>query len=89
MALEWLGPVLACVLPLCVGAERPEVFFQAHRGGMNEVPENTLAAFDHAWAIILVTPLLNILVTPLLRCNELRFFSRLPAEKPRWTKCVR
>ncbi|MBW7864337.1 MAG: pectate lyase [Candidatus Hydrogenedens sp.] len=26
------------------------VFFQAHRGGMLEVPENTLAAFRHAWS---------------------------------------
>lgn len=24
--------------------------YQAHRGGINEVPENTLAAFRHAWA---------------------------------------
>lgn len=27
------------------------VFFQAHRGGLDEVPENTLAAFAHAWSI--------------------------------------
>jgi glycerophosphoryl diester phosphodiesterase len=63
MALEWLGPVLACVLPLCVGAERPEVFFQAHRGGMNEVPENTLAAFEHAWAIPGAVPEVDVTQT--------------------------
>ncbi len=28
-----------------------EAFFQAHRGGLDEVPENTLAAFRHAWRI--------------------------------------
>lgn len=26
-----------------------DVRYQAHRGGINEVPENTLAAFRHAW----------------------------------------
>jgi len=26
-----------------------DVHFQAHRGGLKEVPENTLAAFRHAW----------------------------------------
>lgn len=29
----------------------PGVFFQAHRGGVDEVPENTLPAFEHAWKI--------------------------------------
>ena len=27
------------------------VFFQSHRGGLLEVPENTQAALDHAWAL--------------------------------------
>lgn len=31
--------------------EAPTVFFQAHRGGIDEVPENTLPAFEHAWKI--------------------------------------
>ena len=29
----------------------PEVYFQAHRGSVEEAPENTLAAFRHAWDI--------------------------------------
>jgi glycerophosphoryl diester phosphodiesterase len=33
-----------------VAADSP-VHFQAHRGGLREVPENTLAAFHHAWAL--------------------------------------
>jgi len=28
-----------------------EVQFQAHRGGLKEVPENTLAAYRHAWGL--------------------------------------
>jgi glycerophosphoryl diester phosphodiesterase len=28
-----------------------EVFYQAHRGGMLEVPENTLAAYRYAWSL--------------------------------------
>jgi glycerophosphoryl diester phosphodiesterase len=32
-------------------AEAPAIFFQSHRGGMNEVPENTLTALEHSWAI--------------------------------------
>jgi len=29
----------------------PAVYMQAHRGGLDEVPENTLAALQHAWSI--------------------------------------
>ncbi|MBN2310759.1 MAG: glycerophosphodiester phosphodiesterase family protein [Candidatus Hydrogenedentes bacterium] len=29
----------------------PGIIFQAHRGGVREVPENTLAAFRHAWSL--------------------------------------
>lgn len=63
MGLEWIGPLLACVLPLCAGAGSPEVFFQAHRGGMNEVPENTLAAFEHAWSIPGAVPEVDVTQT--------------------------
>jgi glycerophosphoryl diester phosphodiesterase len=31
--------------------EPPIAFFQAHRGGTNEAPENTLAAFEHGWSV--------------------------------------
>jgi glycerophosphoryl diester phosphodiesterase/endonuclease/exonuclease/phosphatase family metal-dependent hydrolase len=29
----------------------PRVYFQAHRGAVDEAPENTLAALQHAWSI--------------------------------------
>ena len=29
----------------------PAVYFQAHRGGLREVPENTLAAYTYAWQL--------------------------------------
>jgi len=48
----------ACILAavLCQpdtrpAAAAPTVFFQAHRGGVDEVPENTLPAYEHAWKI--------------------------------------
>lgn len=63
MAMEWLGPVLTCVLHISSAAGTPEVFFQAHRGGMNEVPENTLAAFEHAWAIPGAVPEVDVTQT--------------------------
>ncbi len=39
------------------------VFFQAHRGGLLEVPENTLAALDHAWAIPGAVPEIDLRTT--------------------------
>lgn len=40
---------------LCLNAQgevmRPTVYFQCHRGGLEEVPENTLPAVEHAWSI--------------------------------------
>lgn len=42
--------LLAGVLPLTAAhADEDPIHFQAHRGGLREVPENTLAAFHHAW----------------------------------------
>jgi glycerophosphoryl diester phosphodiesterase len=32
-------------------AESPIAFFQAHRGGIKEAPENTLAALEHGWSV--------------------------------------
>jgi len=41
--------LLPLVFALTAGAEAIKI--QAHRGGMIEVPENTMAAFDHAWSV--------------------------------------
>jgi len=38
------------VLAWAGAAEGPTVWFQAHRGGLLEAPENTMAAFRHAWS---------------------------------------
>ncbi len=37
-------------LTALAGAQE-QVYFQAHRGGLEEMPENTIEAFNHAWAI--------------------------------------
>lgn len=44
-------------------AAEPAVFFQSHRGGMNEVPENTLAALEHSWAIPGAVPEVDLRTT--------------------------
>ena len=50
--LAAVGLILALTAALGAAAQTPptHVFFQAHRGGLLEVPENTLAALRHAWA---------------------------------------
>lgn len=42
---------------------RAEVWFQAHRGGLLEVPENTLVAYEHAWACPGAIPEVDVQVT--------------------------
>ncbi|MGI6461325.1 MAG: glycerophosphodiester phosphodiesterase [Candidatus Hydrogenedentales bacterium] len=47
-----MGVLCSVVVLVTVGAagSGPEsVYFQAHRGGLKEVPENTLAAYRYAW----------------------------------------
>jgi glycerophosphoryl diester phosphodiesterase len=39
------------------------VYFQAHRGGMKEVPENTLIAYRHAWSCPGAIPEVDVCVT--------------------------
>ena len=39
------------------------VFFQAHRGGLDEVPENTLAGFRYAWGIPGAVPEVDVRTT--------------------------
>lgn len=58
---------VCCGLGLMVGmtafATEPVVYFQAHRGGLEEVPENTLAAMRYAWAIPGAVPEIDIRTT--------------------------
>ena len=42
---------------------RPQVFFQAHRGGVDEMPENTLAAFRFSWSIPGAVPEVDVQTT--------------------------
>ena len=52
------------MMTLLHAAEMPaEVHFQAHRGGLLEVPENTLAAYRHAWGIPGAVPEIDVTVT--------------------------
>ncbi|HNR30010.1 MAG TPA: glycerophosphodiester phosphodiesterase family protein [Candidatus Hydrogenedentes bacterium] len=39
------------------------VYFQAHRGGLEEVPENTLVALEHAWSIRGAVPEVDLRTT--------------------------
>lgn len=44
-----LSTLLISVVLAVPPVQPPDVRYQAHRGGLDEVPENTLAAFRHAW----------------------------------------
>ncbi|MBI2425080.1 MAG: glycerophosphodiester phosphodiesterase family protein [Candidatus Hydrogenedentes bacterium] len=56
------GVYLVFLAPIAA-AEGIEVYFQAHRGGINEVPENTLAAMRHAWSIPGAVPEIDLRTT--------------------------
>jgi len=43
--------LLTLMLAVRAGSEEAAVHFQAHRGTVEEAPENTMAAFRHAWSI--------------------------------------
>jgi glycerophosphoryl diester phosphodiesterase len=44
--------IMTLMMGFTLGADVPgDVYFQAHRGGIDEVPENTLVAYEHAWSI--------------------------------------
>ena len=49
------------VVAVASAAETP--WFQSHRGGMHEVPENTMAAFEHSWAIPGAIPEMDLRTT--------------------------
>lgn len=55
--------VLTAVFFVLTAAAPPAAYFQAHRGGLDEVPENTLAALRHAWAIPGAVPEVDVRVT--------------------------
>ena len=44
-------------------ADTPAIYMQAHRGGLDEVPENTMPAFEHAWAIPGAIPEMDLQTT--------------------------
>lgn len=56
---------LLCSIPLLLlsAVLEPAAWFQAHRGGLDEVPENTLVAFEHAWAIPGAVPEVDLRTT--------------------------
>ena len=60
---------VASTLFILLGAAEPasaapaDIHFQAHRGGLLEVPENTLAAYRHAWSIPGAIPEVDVTVS--------------------------
>lgn len=46
-----LVALLSLALTMALSLHAADIKVQAHRGGLLEVPENTMAAFDHAWAL--------------------------------------
>jgi len=57
------GLVTATVLAATASADEPAVYFQSHRGGVDEVPENTLAALHHSWDIPGAVPEVDLRTT--------------------------
>ena len=47
----------------CITATGQEIYFQAHRGGLNEVPENTMLAMTYAWDIAGAVPEIDVRTT--------------------------
>lgn len=62
MRLRLCG-LFAAVLAAVAAADAPQVFMQAHRGGLDEVPENTMPAFEHAWNIPGAIPEMDLQTT--------------------------
>jgi glycerophosphoryl diester phosphodiesterase len=42
---------------------QPEIYFQAHRGAIDEAPENTIEALKHAWAVPGAVPEVDLRTT--------------------------
>lgn len=62
MRLRLCG-LFAAVFATVAAADAPQVFMQAHRGGLDEVPENTMPAFEHAWGIPGAIPEMDLQTT--------------------------
>lgn len=62
----WAGVLAWCLLGLLgvvARADVPAIYMQAHRGGLDEVPENTMVAFEHAWRIPGAIPEMDLQTT--------------------------
>lgn len=53
---------MAMLIVLSSAAAGP-IYIQAHRGGLEEVPENTMAAFEHAWRVPGAIPEMDLRTT--------------------------
>jgi len=69
-------------------AEAPAIFMQAHRGGLDEVPENTLPAFEHAWKIPGAIPEMDLQTTQdgVIVLMHDTFASRTSDAAPPWDR---
>lgn len=56
--MRWIAGLL-----VAAAASTGTPFFQSHRGGMHEVPENTMVAFEHSWAIPGAIPEMDLRTT--------------------------
>jgi glycerophosphoryl diester phosphodiesterase len=67
MGKPQLGATMVVLLAGCAatgtGVDKDMVYFQAHRGGLDEVPENTLAGFRYAWGIPGAVPEVDVRTT--------------------------
>jgi len=61
--VDLLIAALLCAAQLGAAEVPPGVHFQAHRGGLEEVPENTLAAYEYAWSIPGAVPEMDLATT--------------------------
>lgn len=58
-----ISAAMAGLCLLAAAGHGAPVQIQAHRGGLKEVPENTLAAYRHAWSIPGAIPEIDVTVT--------------------------
>ncbi len=59
----WGAVLLIAIGALPGHAAAEPIFFQAHRGTVDEAPENTMAAFHHAWKIAGAVPEVDVRTT--------------------------